>query len=182
MHTILKNEIQVFSGVGLDPFDPNPDNMNIEDIAHALSMQCRYAGHCTQFWSVASHSVLCSMVADNDEDAKTMLMHDAAEAYLIDVCRPIKYRYPELTAMLKTSEEVIMNRLSKKFGFVWPMNAACKIIDDRMLWTEKRDIMAPSQWGTEIQSSVLPYEYLSCVGTYPEQAKSDFLKSFKAIF
>src|SRR5690606_29748913 len=81
--------MQTFTGRRFWPLDPRPDEICIEDIAHALSMQCRYAGHCLSFYSVAEHSVLLSQhVAEPFR--RWALLHDASEAYLVDVPRPIK--------------------------------------------------------------------------------------------
>lgn len=81
--------IQTYSGRVFYPMDPRPDEIHIEDVAHALSMMCRYAGHCIRFYSVAEHSVLLSHVVPQ-EDALWALLHDATEAYLVDVPRPVK--------------------------------------------------------------------------------------------
>lgn len=85
----------------------------IEDIAHALSNQCRYAGHC-QFYSVAEHSVLLSACfPDDPRAAKYALLHDASEAYLVDIPRPLK-RLPEFAPYLKL-EARLQARVYKTF-------------------------------------------------------------------
>jgi uncharacterized protein len=84
--------IQTFTGISYYPVDPRPLEVDIRDIAHALSLLCRYTGHCKFFYSVAEHSLL---VADackiyGPEIEFEGLMHDAAEAYVNDLSRPLK--------------------------------------------------------------------------------------------
>lgn len=82
--------IQTFSGRQFFPLEPRVEDVCIEDIAHGLSNLCRYAGHCECFYSVAQHCLLVSRVVPR-EHALRGLLHDASEAYLIDVPRPIKH-------------------------------------------------------------------------------------------
>ena len=91
--------IQTYTGKRYHPQSPSFADVCIEDIAHSLSMQCRYAGHCSEFYSVAEHSVLVSHLVP-EQHAFAALMHDATEAYLVDVPRPVKrmlsgYKYLE---------------------------------------------------------------------------------------
>lgn len=81
--------LQTYSGVQYWPCDPRAEEVNIVDIAHALSQLCRYGGHSKRFYSVAEHSVLLSHMV-SPENAFAALMHDATEAYVVDVPRPIK--------------------------------------------------------------------------------------------
>lgn len=78
-----------FSGNRYHFLDPDPKEVTILDIAHALSLQCRYAGHSPRFYSVAEHSVLVSRAVPT-EHALVGLLHDAAEAYVGDLIRPCK--------------------------------------------------------------------------------------------
>lgn len=94
--------MQTFTGRKFWPLDPRPEEVFIEDIAHSLSMQCRYAGHCQKFYSVAEHSVLVAQVIE-PEFALYGLLHDAAEAYLVDVPRPVK---PYLTGYAEAEDRV----------------------------------------------------------------------------
>lgn len=89
-----ENWLQTFSGGQFWPLDPRPEHVRLADIAHALSMQCRYLGHTKRFYSVAEHCVLMTRAVLRDtgdeELALNALLHDAAEAYLGDVPRPLK--------------------------------------------------------------------------------------------
>ena len=79
-----------YTGKEFYPLDPNPADIDIKDIAHALSNCCRFAGHIKSFYSVAQHSVIVSELCE-PENALAGLLHDASEAYLSDIARPVKY-------------------------------------------------------------------------------------------
>lgn len=81
--------IQTHSGIRVPLLDPKPEHILIEDIAWALSMQCRYAGHCKQFYSVAEHSILVADIVPPSLKFEALL-HDAAEAYILDLPSPLK--------------------------------------------------------------------------------------------
>jgi hypothetical protein len=87
--------LQTFTGRRFWPLAPRPEDVCIEDIAHALSMICRYNGHTRTFYSVAEHSLLVATaveryVPSDSYQQLQALLHDAAEAYLCDIVRPIK--------------------------------------------------------------------------------------------
>src|SRR5580692_700756 len=103
--------IQTATGRQFWPMDPRPDEIFIDDIAHALSMLCRFGGHCLRFYSVAEHSVLLSRVAPQKHKLWALL-HDASEAYLVDVPRPIK---PMLVGY-KAAEEKIQRAIAVRFN------------------------------------------------------------------
>src|SRR5690606_19551202 len=71
-------------------FDPRPGDVDLEVFAHALSLQCRFGGHCKVFYSVAQHCVLTARILHDSYWRHEALMHDAAEAYIGDVVRPLK--------------------------------------------------------------------------------------------
>lgn len=125
------------SGLGFDSEDPQPDAITIEDIAHALSNICRYGGHTGSFYSVAQHSVLVSLHTDA-KFARVALMHDASEAYIGDVIRPVKRR---LGLAYSVIEDMVMHTIAKKFGFEWPMPLEVKAADELVGSTEWRDLM-----------------------------------------
>ncbi len=81
--------IQTHSGIRVPLLDPKPEHILIEDIGWALSMQCRYAGHCKQFYSVAEHSMLVADICPPGLKFEALL-HDAAEAYILDLPSPLK--------------------------------------------------------------------------------------------
>lgn len=136
--------IQTHSGRAFWPLDPRAEEMAIEDVAHSLSQLCRFNGHCRRFYSVAQHSVLASRIAA-PRHALWTLLHDAAEAYLGDMTRPLK---KSLTAF-GIAENRVLKVVAQKFGLEWPMPEAVKRADNTMLVTEARDLMSrpPSPWG-----------------------------------
>lgn len=111
--------------------------IHVDDIACALSKQCRFAGNLHRFYSVAQHSTLVSYFVPR-ELALWGLMHDASEAYIGDLIRPVKYL--EGMNAYRALENSIMVAVAIKFELLWPMPAAVKEVDDRLLWTEDRDL------------------------------------------
>jgi hypothetical protein len=91
--------IQTFTGKKFYPLNPEESEYCIEDIAHALSNICRFTGHCNKFYSVAQHSQLLSLIV-SEGLAKAALLHDASEAYLTDIARPLKH-LPQLEGYRK---------------------------------------------------------------------------------
>lgn len=144
--------ICTFTGRQFFPFDPRPEDVCAEDIAHALSLQCRFTGHVREFYSVAEHCVrVAQAVYERSEpgfDRITSclygLLHDASEAYLTDVARPVK-RSPEMVGYReaeKRIEAVIyrhFNLPKHKDGGLAPVVKEC---DEILLVTEARDLMA----------------------------------------
>ena len=163
------------TGIQFWPLDPRVEEIKIEDIAHALAMQCRFSGHCAHHYSVAQHSVIVSANAPA-EAALWGLLHDAAEAYLVDLPRPIK-RYSELGSIYKTLEARIMRCIAEKFN-LGPEPDCLTLLDDRALMTEKRDIMPGSQkpWKETAEPFPERIERLS-----PEEARGRFLYRFHSL-
>lgn len=84
------SSIWTYTGLEFNFVDPDPEQIRIEDIAHSLSMQCRFGGHTKCFYSVAQHSLILADMVESEEDKRIALLHDAAEAYLGDVVGPVK--------------------------------------------------------------------------------------------
>lgn len=137
-------DIMTISGRFFEFLDPKPDQIHIEDIAHALSMTCRFSGHTRQFYSVAEHSVRVSRVCD-PTDALHGLLHDAAEAYLTDLPRPIKRMLPQYKAL----EDKVQSAIYRRFGLDDATPQSVKRADGILLATEGRDLCAPGWefWG-----------------------------------
>ena len=107
--------IHTNSGKQFYAFDPSPDMVDINDIANGLSKLCRYAGQCDEFYSVAQHSVIISKFV-SPEHALAGLLHDAAEAYLTDIPRPIKHMFNEHAGNLfSNTESAIFAAVAERF-------------------------------------------------------------------
>jgi len=145
--------IQTYTGIQFWPLDPLPHEIEIEDIAHALSLICRYAGHCSRFYSVAQHSILVSHFVPK-KLALTGLLHDASEAYISDIPKPVKNFLPDYAIIEKAIEIAIAERYHLPF----PIPKEVKHIDMVMLKTEVRDLMVipPADWKFPEELSVLP--------------------------
>jgi uncharacterized protein len=133
--------MQTFTGKAFWPLDPRQDEICIEDIAHSLSCQCRYTGHTLRFYSVAQHSVLVSRLVPR-EDALWGLLHDASEAYLVDLPRPLKMM-SRLGDEYRLIETRLMKEVAARFGLSTEQPASVEQADEALLATEARDLMSP---------------------------------------
>ncbi len=136
--------ITTYTGKNFDPLDVDEGLLDIKDIAHALSLMCRGNGHVQHFYSVAQHSLACAKEAKERGYSKEIILgclfHDASEAYLSDVTRPIK---KELTYYLAV-EDVLQNIIWKYFiGKVLTEEDKKLIfeIDDEMLSLELKELL-----------------------------------------
>jgi hypothetical protein len=158
-------------------FDLRPEDVQIEEIAHALSNLCRFNGHCREFYSVAQHSVLVSLAVPR-ELALAALLHDATEAYVGDMIRPLKRSMPEYSAL----EDRIWLVIAERFCLPATLPEEVKIADTRALQTERRDLLAPHPWPwTEDQiadDSARPFENRISAGWAPDLARFWFLDRF----
>jgi 5'-deoxynucleotidase YfbR-like HD superfamily hydrolase len=138
--------LQTVSGRRVNPFDPDPDQLDIGDIARALGNQCRFGGHCRVFYSVAQHSVIVAGLVEERggdvEDVFAALMHDASEAYLGDMPHPIKHRSP-LGAAFKAAEAHLERAIRDRFGIRADV-PEIKRADRALLATERRSFSAES--------------------------------------
>lgn len=168
--------MQTHSGRAFYPLDPDPDDIDIYDIAHSLSMLCRYNGHCRQFYSVAEHSVLLSHTVD-PENAPWALMHDAVEAYFGDMVRPVKVDLPEFVSHERNLEVVIAG----KFSLGWPMPAQVKEHDTRIVVDEREQNMAPARLPWALLDGCEPLGVTLHFWT-PAQAKEAFMSRYMQLF
>lgn len=171
------NWIQTVSGKRLDLEEPNLEDINIEDIAYALSMKCRFNGHTSEFYSIAQHCVMVSEICPN-ELALAGLLHDANESYLPDVPRPVK-DMPELSEY-HYLENYIQATIERKFGLTLARedNLFVKRADNVALATEGRDFMGDTEgWGlTEkpLDKKIVPWS--------PKYARLVFLTRFWELY
>lgn len=173
--TWLKGDwIQTFTGKQFWPLEPVIKDIDIDDIAHALSLQCRYGGHCRRFYSVAEHCVHVS-TAVPAKDQIWGLLHDAAEAYLVDVPRPIKKHlsgYKEIEANL-------MRAICARFGLDPVQPESVTEADNRILFTEREALLStpPAAWDFEV--TPLPNVDLRC--WQPRLAEDIFRDAFHSL-
>jgi 5'-deoxynucleotidase YfbR-like HD superfamily hydrolase len=155
----MKNWIMTYSGKPIQPLDPAPGDILIEDVAHALAMTCRWAGHCHTYYSVAEHSVRVSEVCGNlaralrypsyqvTELEMLGLMHDATEAYLGDIPRPLKSQFkletPRGLETFRVAEDHLYRVIEVGLGLPVLTDEYEKIVkqaDNILLSTEARDV------------------------------------------
>lgn len=164
--------MQTYTGKQFWPADPRTDEIDIRDIAHALSMQCRYAGHCLRFYSVAEHCVLLARAIP--EHKLWALLHDASEAYLVDVPRPVK---PALQPTYGVLEAKLMRRVAERFSLPSPEQPSLVgEYDFRMLVDEKAQNMFDGpHWSSidRLEPVGVTLQFWS-----PAEAKAEFLATF----
>lgn len=124
------------SGRAIDIQRITPDDVSILDIAHSLSNLCRFAGHTREFYSVAQHSVRVALALP-PELRLAGLLHDATEAYVVDLPRPVKCLLPDY----KRIEANVWEAISFKFGIARFEHPLIKEVDDRALRTEWEELM-----------------------------------------
>lgn len=136
----------VHSGRKFWPLDPRPNEVFIADIAHGLGYLCRYNGQCRRFLSVAEHSYFCSFEGP-EETALERLMHDAAEAYIGDMIRPLKYQ-PILGDIYQEIEDRLMQVIAHRFGLQYPFPPDVRAADEAVCTAEMSQNIAAADKGT----------------------------------
>jgi hypothetical protein len=119
------------------------EDLEIQDIAQALSNQCRFSGHTSEFYSVAQHSVHVSNLCDK-ADALWGLLHDASEAYLVDVPRPVKRA--SMMDGYRKAESVLMDAICQRFGLSGLMPDSVHRADNEALIAEAKSLMGNPDW------------------------------------
>lgn len=152
----VKNTIRLRSGAYFDLADPQPDQFTIEDIAGALSKICRFGGQCDKFYSVAEHSYHCSMFCEAMPLA--CLLHDAAEAFVGDMVKPLKIMMPAYSEVERRVEAVIAAKYGVNF-----YHPAVEKVDHAMLIAERRALFSKDSvtWAGENTVTVI-YPSFSC--------------------
>ncbi len=131
--------ITTYSKINFAPLEPKIEDISIEDIAHSLSLMCRANGHFKEFYSVGQHSIYCCEEAIKRGYSKTVvlacLLHDASEAYLADITRPVKKNLQNYLEI----EEVLQNTIYEKYigrTLSEEEQELVSLIDDAMLYNE----------------------------------------------
>jgi hypothetical protein len=170
--------LQTVSGRWVNPFDPDPEQLDAGDIARALGNQCRFGGHSRVFYSVAQHAVIVSQLVEersgDTEDAFAGLMHDAAEAYLGDMPHPIKHR-SALGATFRAAEAHLEQVIRKRFRIKADV-PEIKVVDRALLATERRAFSA-EEWHWPELGGVEPLD-LELTAWSPEEAVEAFARRY----
>lgn len=187
MSTVREDFVRTFSGLHVRPLALDPGPIDIMDIAHALSHQCRFNGHTRSFYSVAEHSVRVAELVPMC-DRLAALLHDAAEAYLGDIVSPLKRRlrvyrlegtdWATVEATdIHLAELRLRVHICHQLGLPADMPPAVEHADLVLLATEMRDLMgAPPEMydiaASPLSNAIVPWQ--------PAQAKERFLQTFQS--
>lgn len=170
--------IETYTGKHFDFLTPQLDMIDMEDIAHSLSMQCRYTGHCNEFYSIAEHSLFVSDMC-SPENKLWGLLHDASEAYLTDVASPVK----PFLQNYKLMERKLMNKICEKYNIELVMPdevhyydmVALKAEAYQMTQSKGLDWAIANNQTIELKTNV-DFDYYT-----PKQAKLQFLDVFHSL-
>jgi hypothetical protein len=173
--------IQTVSGRWVNPLAPDVAQIDIGDIAQALANTCRFGGHSRRFYSVAQHSTIvsdvCAERGASPAEAFVALLHDAAEAYLVDLPHPIKHR-SDLGPPFQRAEKTMEAAIAVRFE-LGPPPADMKSIDRSLLATERRTFTSTLDSWPELEGfEPLPIE----IDPWdPPRARTEFLERFERL-
>lgn len=168
-----------YSGGRIHLIEPLPEEVDLVDIAHQLSLICRWNGALKCHYSVAQHCVHVSEICD-PKDALKGLLHDASEAYTGDITRPLKY-LPAVYPVFKKIEKNLDNAIAKKFGLdSLEKTPSIEIADVVQLSLENIYLkMKPSQWAYDTLNKYPQFKNLKPLKPWrPEVAERNYLKRF----
>ena len=182
--------VETFTGRQFWPLDPRPEDVCIEDIAHSLSMQCRFNGHCSRFYSVAEHSIIVAkelgIMGYGSHMRLYGLLHDAAEAYCCDIPRPLKSLLVGYKEMETKIQDVIYAALSL-FGPFIDEQKTVKDVDDALLRYEGRELMPNKNGWAGTKFKYWVPESLKCdrsvreLGLIPTIAENKFIQMYNKL-
>ena len=162
----------------MNPFDPDPAQLDAADIARALANQCRFGGHSRVFYSVAQHCVIVSRVVEERggsvEDVFAALMHDATEAYLGDMPHPIKHR-SALGAAFRDAEARLEVAIRDRFKIKGDVPEVKRV--DRALLAAERRAFSAEAWHWPELEGIEPLE-IELTAWPPDKAADAFAKRY----
>lgn len=166
----MDNWIKTRSGRQFSPLRPRAKDVDIYDIAHSLSQQCRFTGHTSSFYSVAEHCVRVAWYLETQKEKLHGILHDAAEAYFSDIAAPVKVTFDGIDEV----EARILRAVYRGLGVRYPtprMQAIVHHADMVLLATEGRDLMG----GTKGWRPLPPPLPSKVTPMSPEEAKDTYL-------
>lgn len=162
-------------------------SFDIHDIAHALSLNCRFNGHINHFFSVAQHSLLTATIMEilGEGDPFEGLLHDATEAYMSDVPAPFKSRLPDWTAI----DQKLELAMRQHFGLPEKKTEACKKADWYSLFIEAYVLLPsggvgfhdPLGFRDEAIDLLLKYRQLCPTALPPKEVSRHFLATYHTL-
>ena len=178
--------LKTYTGKLVDILHLRPEDIDIVDIAHALSLSCRFLGHCKEFYSVAQHSIFVSEILFNQGCDKHIclsgLLHDATEAYISDIAAPLKqelyvdreFDLTKLTVLEEQIYKIIAQHFQLRYQFLEEEVEEADLI---ALATEGRQLVRdwnnPNFDRTPVDRKIVPWS--------PEKAEKEFLRVFKGM-
>jgi hypothetical protein len=178
--------IQTYTGIEFFPLNATPETIDQIDIAHALSNTCRYTGHSAFHFSVAQHSVLLcdyiQLIELSEDDQRWGLMHDASEAYLPDIAKPIKH----LIAGFMDIEDNLLHVIAKRFKLPWPKSPIISRLDRLLFWREREVLLGEPTWIRRDPSfedtPKMMREHIPIERWTPERARQEWWMRFCNLF
>lgn len=177
-----QGKIRTWAGMYIDPFDPDPDVIRIDDIAHALSLICRYNGHVDRHYSVAQHSLeVVRYLEDHLCPTPVLLhglLHDAAEAYMGDLPSPLKHNIAMVDydgAELRLLEKILERYIPYRYH-QWDK---VKEADDAVYQMERISFLFPFETAEDMMYE--KYRRSVIVPKEPAEVEQEFLFKFRTL-
>jgi len=173
--------MRTYTGIQFSPLNPDPKTVNIYDIAHALSLICRWGGHLKQFYSVAQHCLLVSELCE-PQNQLIGLLHDAAEAYIGDMIRPLKY-LKHMHNAYKVVESRVENAIATSFGLKSISKTHDAEIADVVVlaWENKSLVLKSRPWAEETLNKYPMFGLKTIVPWPSEVAEAKYLEKFEQL-
>jgi uncharacterized protein len=167
-----RGHMGTFSGGYVCPLHIDPETIKIEDIAHSLSISCRWGGHCRHHYSIGLHSLVVARLVyelgQSPEVVRQGLLHDGSEAFLNDLPSPIKYD-PSMH-VYRAAERRLEETINAKFGCPFKVKDDCPDVawaDFVALCIEGRDLFdyerGPDVFGVKTWPDMRLYEVVARV-------------------
>lgn len=178
----MSASIETYTGILFDILNPRIEDIRIEDIAHAGSQLCRFTGHTKHHYSIAQHELIGSYLVP-EENALEFLLHDAAESYVNDMSRPLKY-LTECGKHYRPVEDQIQGLIRLKYNLPEIQSPIIHDIDNGMLLAEKQQLMGTAIWSEQetksCQVSGVPSDVV-ITEMLPRDVEKSFLIRFKQL-